>query len=89
MVVDSLEDTLIQIQEDPKLFFDENFMIGIFSDIEDKVQQLKEYLLYLFEKKKMTQVVENRNNFRTFGCVQNFFNLETIQTIVRTRLCLT
>ena len=57
LMVDSLEDALMQIQEDPKLFLDENFMMGIFSDIEDKVPQLKEHLLYLFEEKQTDTIV--------------------------------
>ena len=52
LVVDLLEDALMLIQEDRKLFLDENFMMGIFSDIEDKVPQLNEYLLYIFEEKQ-------------------------------------
>ena len=32
-MVDSLEDALMQIQEDPKIFLDENFMMRIFLDI--------------------------------------------------------
>ena len=40
LVVNSLEDASMKIQEDPKLFLDENFMMGIFSDIEYKVPQL-------------------------------------------------
>ena len=49
LVVDLIEDGLLKIQEYPKLFLDEKFMMGIFSDIEDKAPQLKEYLLYPFE----------------------------------------
>ena len=56
LVVDSLEDALMLIQEDRKLFLDENFMMGIFSDIEDKVPQLNEYLLYIFEEKQTDTV---------------------------------
>ena len=40
-VVKFLEDALMQIQEDPKPFLGENFMMEIFSYIEDKVPQLK------------------------------------------------
>ena len=56
LVVDSLEDALMLFQEDRKLFLDENFMMGIFSDIEDKVPQLNEYLLYIFEEKQTDTV---------------------------------
>ena len=53
LVVDLLKNSLMQIQEDPKLFLDENFMIGIFSEIEDNAPKLKEYLLYPFENNKL------------------------------------
>ena len=39
----------MQVQEDQKLFLDENFMMGIFSNIEYKALQLKDCLLYIFE----------------------------------------
>ena len=52
LVVKLLEDALLQIQEDPKLFLNENFMIGISSDIEDKEPEMKNYLLYIFEEKQ-------------------------------------
>ena len=37
LVVDSRKDSLVKIQEDPEIFLDEKFMMGIFSDIGDKV----------------------------------------------------
>ena len=37
LVVASCEDSLVKTREDPKIFLDENFMMGIFSDIGDKV----------------------------------------------------
>ena len=37
LVVDSCEDLLVKNQEDSKIFLDEKFMMGIFSDIGDKV----------------------------------------------------
>ena len=48
-MVESIEDALMQVQEDQKLFLDENFMMGIFSNIEYKALQLKDCLLYIFE----------------------------------------
>ena len=38
-------------------------MIRVFSDIENKVQQLKEYLLYIFEEKKTDTVSGESKSF--------------------------
>ena len=49
--LDLMETSFESIVDDPKLILDEEFMMGIFSDISDKVDPFQEYLLYMFEEK--------------------------------------
>ena len=50
-VLDLMEISFESIVDDPKLILDEEFMMGIFSEISDKVDPFQEYLTYMFEEK--------------------------------------
>ena len=59
--LDILEDAFEAIIEDPSKFFDEDFMMGLFSEISDKVDPFKAYLEYMFEEKLGNIVVNSKD----------------------------
>ena len=56
--LDIMESAFMEIIDDPSKFLDEDFMMGLFSEISDKVDPFKAYLEYMFEE-KFGNVVEN------------------------------
>eukprot|EP00956_Cyclotella_meneghiniana_P011123 scaffold15566_cov34-Cyclotella_meneghiniana.AAC.1 len=56
--LDIMESAFMEIIDDPGKFLDEDFMMGLFSEISDKVDPFKAYLEYMFEE-KLGNVVEN------------------------------
>ena len=50
LVVDVLEDELMQIQEEPKLFLDQEFMMEIVSEISNQITKLEGFLLFYFQR---------------------------------------
>eukprot|EP00956_Cyclotella_meneghiniana_P019144 scaffold32561_cov32-Cyclotella_meneghiniana.AAC.5 len=60
--LDTLEAAFEAIIEDPSKFLDEDFMMGLFSEISDKVDPFKAYLEYMFEKKLGNVVVNSKDD---------------------------
>ena len=57
-VLDILEAAFEAIIEEPSKFLDEDYMMGLFSEIYEKVDPFDAYLAYMFEQ-KIGNVVEN------------------------------
>eukprot|EP00956_Cyclotella_meneghiniana_P008423 scaffold11328_cov66-Cyclotella_meneghiniana.AAC.8 len=60
--LDTLEAAFEAIIEDPSKFLDEDFMMGLFSEISDKVDPFKAYLEYMFEEKLGNVVVNSKDD---------------------------
>ena len=46
-----LEDAMVDMAKTPELFLDEDFMMNIFSDLQNKVDPFANYLKYIFMEK--------------------------------------
>ena len=51
-MLDTLEDRLVKVQEDPSLFTNEEYILGIFNEYRNEINQFDEYLKYVYENKK-------------------------------------
>lgn len=56
--LDIMESAFMEIIDDPSKFLDEDYMMGLFSEISEKVDPFKAYLEYMFEE-KLGNIVEN------------------------------
>jgi hypothetical protein len=57
-VLDIMETAFMEIIDDPSKFLDEDFMMGLFSEISTQVDPFKAYHEYMFEE-KLSNIVEN------------------------------
>ncbi len=53
-----METAFMKIIDDPSKFLDEDFIMGLFSEISAQVDPFKAYLEYMFEE-KLSNIVEN------------------------------
>ena len=62
-MLDTLEDSLVKVQEDPSLFTNEEYILGIFNEYRNEINQFDEYLKYVYENKKHRTVARTEVRF--------------------------
>ena len=55
-----LENTMVDVAETPESFLDEDFMMNIFSGLQNKVDPFADYLKYMFREKSRNPIGGSR-----------------------------
>ena len=69
-VLDTLEEALVSIAADPKLFLDDDFMMSIFEVQRVKLKPFDDYFNHLYENKKMKHVGEKHSTAVPFAMLR-------------------
>ena len=51
-MLDTLENSLVKVQEDPTLFTNEDYILNMFNEYRVEIDPFNEYLKYVYENKK-------------------------------------